>query len=105
MATDLGDTALVRRWMAAAGFTVAACAAGLLFGTHAPHVSAAAGTSVCGALPAGQTTWNAAGSPYLLCPDGVSVPQGATLNLDGALGPVQVRATGGGGLSVPSGTI
>ena len=91
------------RWGGAA-FVVAVCAAGLLFGTGR-HAHAALGTPVCGTLPQGVTTWNAAGSPYLMCDLGVFVNQGSTLNLDATLGAVTVQATGRGPLQVASGTV
>lgn len=50
-------------------------------GTPAPP---AGGTYVCGRLPLGVTRWTAAASPYVVCPAGLVVPLGATLELDGA---------------------
>src|SRR4051794_40838719 len=95
----------VRRHWPALAFALVVAAVGLLFGAGGQHASAAPGTPVCGQLAQGTMTWTAAGSPYLMCPGGVTVPQAATLNLDGSGGPVQVRATGSGGLSVLGGTL
>ena len=66
----------------------------------AHRADAAGGTDVCGTLPAGQTTWNAAGSPYRICAGGVVVPSSGKLVLDGGLGSVQVQAQGSGGILV-----
>lgn len=44
----------------------------------------AGGTQVCGRLPLGVTRWTAAASPYVVCPAGLVVPVGATLEVDGA---------------------
>ena len=49
-----------------------------------PAPPPAGGTAVCGRLPYGVTRWTAAGSPYRVCPLGLVVPTGATLELDGA---------------------
>ncbi len=67
--------------------------------------SAEGATAVCGNLPGGVTTWNAAGSPFNICPAGVTVPSGATLTIDGAGGPVQVQALGFGGIAVQGGVL
>src|SRR5437763_6864132 len=66
----------------------------------AHRADAASGTDVCGTLPAGQTTWNALGSPYRICDFGVTVPSNAKLVLDGSAGAVQVQAQGSGGILV-----
>ena len=63
------------------------------------------GTVVCGTLPGGVTTWAASGAPYLICPEGVTVPPSGVLELDGSLGPFAVRATGSGGLHVDGGAV
>lgn len=77
-----------------------------LFGRHhaSPSLDRLAattsGTTVCGTLSSGQTTWSAAASPYAICADGVTVPSDATLVLDGSAGPVFVQAQGSGGITV-----
>ena len=63
-------------------------------------VATTSGTAVCGTLPSGQTVWNATGSPYAICGDGITVPSGSTLVLDGSAGAVSVRAQGPGGITV-----
>jgi hypothetical protein len=63
------------------------------------------GTDVCGSIPGGVTVWSAAGAPYRLCTDGVTVNNGSELDLDGSQGPFAVVAEGSGGLSVDSGII
>jgi hypothetical protein len=54
------------------------------------------GTPICGNV--GPATWNAAGSPYLLCPAGADI--NSTVTIDGSGGPVQITALGSGGLTV-----
>jgi hypothetical protein len=73
--------------------------------THLSIQAPGAGTPVCGTLPTGPTTWAASGAPYLVCPDGLTVPLSATLELDGSLGPFAVLATGSGGVHVDGGTL
>src|SRR5947208_9203740 len=75
-------------------------AVAMMLSGRGPNATAGTGSSVCGSLPPGTTVWNALGSPYQLCDGGVSIPADATLRIDGALGPVQVHATGFGGLQV-----
>ncbi|HVU74431.1 MAG TPA: fibronectin type III domain-containing protein [Mycobacteriales bacterium] len=48
------------------------------------------GTEVCGSLPIGTTTWTGVGSPYWVCPLGITVPEGAELDVDGTGGAVSV---------------
>ncbi len=104
MGTDAGNLRW-RHWWPVLLVALTAAGIGLFVAASNDAAVAAPGTPVCGTLPPGPTTWNAAGSPYLICPDGVFVPQGATLNLDGTLGKVLVSATGNGGVLVASGTI
>jgi parallel beta-helix repeat protein len=79
------------------GFVAGLGIAGLLSAPH--HVASlrarlTASTAVCGTLAT--STWNSAGSPYVICSSGVTVPFGATLTIDGAGGAVQVQSQGGG---------
>lgn len=67
-------------------------------GTPAPP---SGGTHACGRLPLGPTTWNAAGSPYVVCPAGIVVPVGATLRVDGA--EVRFRGLSSPGFGEPYG--
>jgi hypothetical protein len=62
-------------------------------------------TLVCGALPPGTTTWSALASPYGICADGVTVPTGSSLVLDGTAGAVEVLGLGAGGLTVQGGVL
>jgi hypothetical protein len=63
------------------------------------------GTDVCGTLPAAETTWSAAGAPYRICPDGVTVPLNGALDLDGSQGAFAVFATGTGGVAIDEGVV
>jgi hypothetical protein len=66
---------------------------------------AATGTSVCGTLPAGTTTWDAAGSPYHVCNSGVTVPEDAVLQVDASGGAVTIAGTRSGGIDVEGGVL
>src|SRR4051794_16546561 len=66
---------------------------------------AAGGTPVCGAVPAGQSVWTAAGSPYVICASGAEIGPGAAVVINGQLGPVDVLGAGAGGLLVDGGTL
>jgi hypothetical protein len=67
---------------AGAGFVLAA-----VLVTGAP-AGAASGTPVCGDVTT--TVWSALGSPYVICPTGITVDTGADVAIDGSAGPVQV---------------
>jgi len=83
-----------------------------------PHVAGrnAAATSIpCTPLPAGVTTWDATGSPYILptndklidpnaCVGGIVVPYNASLVVDGSKGPVLISSHGAG-ISVQGGEL
>jgi hypothetical protein len=77
---------------------VALAATGLLPGRPVITGNAAGPTAVCGTLAT--TTWNFAGSPYQICASGATIPNGATITIDGTGGKVTVSALGTGGLSV-----
>jgi hypothetical protein len=68
-------------------------------GAHRPSFAAVAPgpTPVCD-LPDGDVVWTATASPYLICPDGLWIGAATRLTIDAQAGPVEVRATGQGGV-------
>jgi hypothetical protein len=97
-----GGFSVALRRPARIAVAVSLAVAGLALPVAPARVAAAPGTAVCGAVTAPQT-WTAAGSPYLICPDGMTV-NGTTLTLDGGGGPITIQAQGAhGGFNVFNG--
>ena len=90
-----GGTQGLRRELAV--FTAIVLVLAAASAAQALPAAAAAGTPVCGVVAG---SWNALGSPYMICASGVTVASATTLTLDGLLGAVQVNAQGQGGVAV-----